>query len=54
MTAVTRSGNRYQLAGPKDRDAEGGFVLAHWLLRNEVEIVDDDCDLDVLTPERLS
>ncbi len=54
MTAITRSGNRYELAGPKDRDRLGELVLTRWLLHYEAEIVDGDCDLDVLPPERLS
>ena len=54
MTAVTRSGNRYVLTGPKDGDPDGGLVLIHWLQRNDVLLLDDDCDLDVLPPERLS
>ncbi len=54
MTALTRSGNRYELTGPKDGDTEGEFVLTHWLLQNEAEIVDDDCGLDVLAAGRPS
>ncbi len=54
VTAVTRSGNRYELIGPGGRDPEADFVLFHWLRHNRAELLDDDCAPEPSEPGRPS